>query len=212
MRGWLLLAGAVPVLLETGTALAAEGDASFQREAARYFDAERKGAIVLVMIGALSLGGGAGMLAFSEDRRFKGAAYPALAFGALQLAAGALTFANIDNRRRAAESMAGGDRAAFVRTERVRVESVTRSFFVIELVELALIAGGATTAVLGNAQRRPALVGFGLCLATEALITMTWDLTAHARATRYLEAVESLSLSTGLGSNGSNLTVRLLLP
>jgi hypothetical protein len=203
----LLFGCALLPLVTSASVLAQQRDGGFEHEAKRYFDAERDGAIILMAIGMLGLSAGSGMLAFSNDRRVRGAAYPTLLFGVVQLTAGAFTFAHVEGHRQAAQNAAFGDRQAFVRSESARSRAAIDSFVIVEIVEIAIIAGGVTTAALSSARSRHTLQGVGLGLASQALITMTWDLTAHARASRYLEAVGSLDISAGVGSQGSTLTI-----
>lgn len=174
---WLLT-----VFLAMATPAAADSD---MRDAmSDYFDGEITGGWILTGMGAAGLGTGAYLVADGGDVA-RGAAYVTLGMGTLHLAAG--IYINVASRVRRRAYHLAIDKApgAWRALEQKRMRGVATQFLVLKIVEVALIAGGGTLAVVGHTQDHPRLEGAGYALAAEAAATLVFDIVAARRAARY---------------------------
>jgi hypothetical protein len=149
-----------------------------------YFDGEIAGGWTLMGMGAAGLTAG-GFLYADGGPRARGASYVTFGFGAAHLAAG--VYVNIASRVREHANGIAIERARgpWLAYEQRRMRGVSTQFLVLEIVEVALIAGGGTLALVGHANDSPRLEGAGYALAAEAAATLVFDIVASRRAHRY---------------------------
>jgi hypothetical protein len=120
-----------------------------------------------------------------------------LPFGAAHLAAG--IYVNIASRirRRVYRVAIAKAPGPWLVAESQRMKGVSTQFLVLKIVEVALIAGGGTMAVIGNTGDHPRLEGAGYALAAEAAATLIFDIVASRRASRYRGELSSM-MSTSI--------------
>jgi hypothetical protein len=149
-----------------------------------YYDGEIAGGWTLMGMGAGGLVAGGVLVADGGDRA-RGASYVTFGFGAAHLAAG--IYVNVASRVRKRAYHIAIDKApdAWRMLERQRMAGVSKQLLVLKIVEVVLIAGGGTMAIVGNATDRPQLEGAGYALAVEAAATLVFDIVAARRAGRY---------------------------
>lgn len=149
-----------------------------------YYDGEIAGGWTLMGMGAAGLTAG-GFLYADDGPRARGASYVAFGFGAAHLAAG--IYINVASRVREHAYRIAIDKAPqpWLAYEGHRMRGVSTQFLVLKIVEVALIAGSGTMAVIGNTTDRPRLEGAGYALAAEAAATLVFDIIAARRAHRY---------------------------
>ena len=160
-----------------------------------YLDGEKAGGYVLVGMGAAGVTTGTFFLRSHCDVR-KGMAYPLLVGGALHLAAGVYIGIASDRRIDKFSAEIERDGQAWVERERDRMDGVATQFTVLTIIELGLIAGGATMAYLGWRNRRGKLQGAGIGIAIEATATLVFDLWSANRASSYRDKLDGLDLTS----------------
>src|SRR5687768_2351948 len=126
-----------------------------------YLDGEKAGGYVLVGLGAAGVTAGSFLLRSDCDTHV-GMAYPLLTAGALHLAAGVYIGMQSDRRIDAFNTEIDRDGQAWVLRERERMDGVKTQFTVLKIVEVGLIAGGATLAYFGWKRRSFKMHGVGI--------------------------------------------------
>jgi hypothetical protein len=160
-----------------------------------YFDGEKTGGYVLVGMGIAGVASGTFLLrAHCEVRQ--GMAYPLLAAGALQLAAGVYIGIASDNRIDKFGKEIDRDGQAWTVRERDRMDGVQTQFTVLKLVEIGLVAGGAGLAYYGYKKRHLRLEGAGIGIAIEAAATLLFDIWASRRADDYAGNLGGIDIVT----------------
>lgn len=169
-----------------------------------YFAGEQLGGLILAGLGAAGLAAAA-LLYRSSTRRARGASYTLLAVGLLHLAAGVSVYIASDGRIGKFGDQIKRDAPAFVTAERERMAGVSTQFTVLEIAELALIAGGLAMTGVGRRTHRPRLSGAGLALALEVALTLGFDLWAARRAHDYRDELAQLDASASLEPPASEI-------
>ena len=172
---------ALVVLLALGSTARADSDRDAMND---YFAGEITGGWVLMGMGAAGLGTGAYLYADGGDVA-RGASYVTLGMGTVHLAAGIYINVASRIRRRVYTTAIAKAPGPWRALEQKRMRGVSTQFFALKLVEVGLIAGGATMAVVGRTQDHPRLEGAGYALAGEAAATLLFDIVAARRASRY---------------------------
>jgi hypothetical protein len=163
-----------------------------QRAMHTYFEGELAEGWVFAGAGVVGLGGGvAGLLA--KDDFYNGAAFPLLAVGAIQLAAGVVLFARTGSQVAALDrSLTERPRASsFYDLEVPRMERVRTEFRYLEIAEIALAAVGIGIATYGGAQGDHFVLGIGAGLVVESSLMLALDQRASARADVYSAALHA---------------------
>jgi hypothetical protein len=153
-----------------------------------YFDGEIEGGYVLAGMGVAGLV--AGGLLYRKDGVARGAAYPLLGVGVAHLAAGIYIGIASDRRIEKFDREITEDAGAFVERESARMKGVSKSFTMLKIAEVVLVAGGLTMVGIGHRTDRPRLKGAGITLAIEAALTLGFDVVAANRATRYRDGLD----------------------
>lgn len=166
-----------------------------------YFAGEKLGGWVLIGLGAAGLASGGALLA-SESETLEGMSYPLLGFGLLHAAAGVFVYISSNKRIDDFDDQIETDPSTFAAAESKRIDSVHTQFRILKAVEIVLIGGGLTMAVVGERTDRRRLSGFGLGLAIEAAATLAFDVWAARRAHRYDARLSTLTVSAHLPGNG----------
>jgi hypothetical protein len=135
----------------------------------------------------------AGALLFTTgDALARGAAWPLLGFGVLELAAG--LFFGLRNERPKLDALLDADPDAFAKEERAKVTRIATRYQPILLgVWGAVMLGGGAMAGVGAAGKNPTLEGVGIGLAIQALAFFLIDWAVLDRADDYLAVLARFS-------------------
>lgn len=160
-----------------------------------YLDGEKTGGYVLI---AMGIGGIAtGTFLVKDDCPVRrGASYPLLAFGALQVAAGVYIGMASDSRITDFGQEITRDGQAWTLRERDRMDGVQTQFTALKLVEVGLIVGGAGLAYYSHRRGWGRAQGAGIGIAIEAAATLAFDLWASHRADTYRDKLGGLEIVT----------------
>jgi hypothetical protein len=198
---------AIAVILAVSSPAHADEQAAMED----YFAGEITGGWVLTGMGVAGLTTG-GILLAADGDRMQGASYVAFGFGAAHLAAG--VYINIASRvrRRVYTVAIARARTPWLELERARMKGVSKTFLVLEIAEVVLIAGGGTMAAIGHTKDRPQLEGAGYALAVEAAATLLFDIVASRRAHRYQDRLGESVLDVGMTTDVAGAPVLLVGP
>jgi len=191
VAGLLSLAAAVTVAPPALAEGAPSIDKAQMAEAMHtYFHGEKWEGPVFFGVGLAAGGVGAVLLTRSDDIA-KGAAYPVLGIGLVQLIVGAVVFLRTDAQVARLDRQLSTDEAAFKKDESARIAGVNTEFIALAIIESALIAFGAVTAIVA-AQKGccRTLEGVGLGLSGQGAAMLVLDLFAAARARRYTDGLQ----------------------
>ncbi len=185
---------AAAVALSAGAARAGEGApppplgaAALSADLHLYFEGEVREASVFAGAGMAAAAVASVLLEHPGVGR--GAAYPLIGVGIIQIAAGLVLHLRTDAQVAKLDALLASDPAALRAAELRRMERVVVQFLVLEVVELALAAGGAGMAIAGAALDEELLTGIGVGLGIQALVMFGLDWLAHRRASRYLASL-----------------------
>jgi hypothetical protein len=150
---------------------------------------ERRSIIPFAIAGASTLAAAA-LLLQSSGALERGAAWPLLGFGILELAAG--LFFGLRNERPRLDALLDENPAEFVAHETKKVSRISGTFQPILLgVEAALIAAGGLMAGLGAERAERTLEGVGIGLAIQGLVFFVIDWAVLDRADDYLAVLRT---------------------
>lgn len=184
---------------ETGPAAgqAEMGQAEIVRRLEVYFAEEKAESLFFMGIGLVALIGGGVML--SRKRRFlKGAAWPILAVGLIQVGVGSAVYFRTDAQVAALEAQIESDPGAFVHEETARMTTVAYWFDVYKIIEIGLLVAAAAAFVVGRLRDRELARGVGLGLAVQSGLMLMLDFFAEARADVYIEAITTFGAGLSL--------------
>ncbi len=169
-----------------------------------YFEGEKQGAIWLMALGGGGLVVGATLMAQAGAHR--GAGYPVLGFGALELALGVGLWLRTDPQLAALRATLETRPSRLREQELRRMRRVNLGFRIYVWTEIALFAGGIGMAAAGAVKDSETLKGAGVGLAVESAILFGYDFFASRRARRYTAELEAFRvvplLSFGEGRHG----------
>ena len=159
---------------------------------AAYFEAERFGALLFLLAGALAIA-----LALMLRRgNLRGMALPLIAVALVQLGVGFTVWQRSTAQAAASMQQWHETPAAFQRVESARMRTVIADLQRYRSLELGLLALGMVMVVL--LRNRAFWFAFGLGLVLQAALLLTMDHFAQARARAYFEALQHRSTATGL--------------
>ena len=168
--------------------------ASLRRELHTYYEGEKSGALQFALPGLLNVGVGTALLASDTSDVGKGAAVPTVAFGAIEVVAGAVLFLRTDSLLARLDRKLTLDPRAFHEEERAHLRRVDAQFAGLMAIEIAVTGLGAGLAAGGAFAKDPTVQGVGVGLAVQSTVLFLLDATAAERSYRYLGALESFSL------------------
>jgi hypothetical protein len=171
---------------------AASESARMRRAMHLYFEGEKREAWAFGAGGILTVGGGTAMF-FAQDDFYRGAAYPLVIVGVIQLATGIVLRLRTDAQIAALDARLDAGKRAFRDVEQPRMEKVRTEFRLLAGIELALLAAGLGLATYGAAQGDHTLAGIGTGLAVQSAAMFTFDMHASARADAYSAAIDRFS-------------------
>ena len=157
-------------------------------ELTEYFTAEKQGGYLLVVLAMAGLGLAAYLWLNRSD--FMAMAWPLIVIGVIALAVGLGVGLRTPSQVASLEQGLQSDRVQTVTTEIGRMDRVNKSFQVIKIVEIVLIAIGILSIILLPVPGTWSSVGLGLLLASAVLLV--FDTIAYQRALVYASWLRSL--------------------
>ncbi len=186
----LVLLTQAPVEADTAAPTLVPHEVEVLRSALQVYEKGERRSVLPFGVAALTTLTGGGLLLLSSDAVARGAAWPLLGFGLLELAAG--LFFGIRNEQPKLEAQLDADPAAFVREERERIGRISRRNQPILLgVWSAVIAAGGAMAGVGAARSERTVAGVGLGLVVQGLAFFLIDWAVLDRADDYLAVLRS---------------------
>ena len=167
---------------------AGAGEEPLRADLRLYFDGEERGGWWFLGAGVTGLGAGTALWLEGEGTA-RGTAYPLAAFGLIQAAVGAVLLVRTDAQVAGLEARLALDPEALRRDELARIRKVNRTFDILMVSELVLVAAGTATFFLARRDDHDTLAGVGLGIAVEAAVTFGLDWFAAARADVYTDAL-----------------------
>jgi hypothetical protein len=166
-------------------------DAGFIRE---YFDAERFGALLFLLAGALAFA--LAVLLLRRRSGLRGMAVPLVVVALVQLGVGYTVWQRSPAQAATSLQQLREAPATFLRVERARMRTVIADLQHYRSLELGLLALGMVIVVL--LRNRAFWFAFGLGLVLQAALLLALDHVAQARARAYFEALQHRSTAPGL--------------
>ncbi len=143
----------------------------------------------------LAAGAVGAVLVTRDDDLARGAAYPVFAVGLLQLIVGSALFLKTDAQVAALDQQLATDPAGFKKSETARMAGVNTRFIGVLLFEAAMIAGGATTAIVAAQDGCcRTLQGVGLGLAGQGAVSLSLELFATVRGRDYATSLSRFDI------------------
>jgi hypothetical protein len=153
-----------------------------------YFDAEKQGAMLLLVIGIASVALATAVLAWRGA--YAGAGVPFVALGVLAVGIGSGVWARTDHQVALLGAQMREAPAEALRTELPRMQRVRRTFLMAQIFEIALLVAGVAVAYLYR--DRQFGFAFGVGLIAQAAFLLVFDLIADRRAAHYLTYLKQL--------------------
>lgn len=151
-----------------------------------YFAAEKRGAMILVLMGVLALGVAAAVTLTRSN--YRSMAIPLALLALVELAIGIGVYARTDGQVAGLLTTLGTSPVEAARGEITRMNGVMRAFAVVEIVEIVVFAAGVVLAMTARASDVRFAVGLGCIMQASALLC--FDLFAERRAVPYMEALQ----------------------
>lgn len=162
---------------------------TMEEQMLRYFDGERTGGVLFLVIAAVAILVSVHLLANESDYRFVAA--PLLVIAALQLVTGASVFLRTPKQVTRLAVQLDDKPEAFRAVELPRMERVERNFRILKVVAIVLLVTGIALTYLfrGNVW----LYSVGLGLIAQGAASLVLDLVAERRAEQYLGVLRNFS-------------------
>jgi hypothetical protein len=158
-----------------------------------YYDGERLVVVPFGLAGVAGIATGS-LLAASSTDLARGAGWPVLVFGAVDLLAGVLFSMQAVSNRRTLDQLLTDDPKEFARRERIHILRIRDRFQPILLAVEGVIAGvGGIMAGGGVLDKQPTVEGVGLGLLAEAIVLFALDWTVLDRARAYAAGLEQFN-------------------
>lgn len=156
-----------------------------------YFKAEKNGAAVLILVGALALALGLYCIFKTSHATFRGAGYPLIILALVQLIIGSAVFFRTDAQVQHLQEQYHQQKDDFTRDESQRMERIMRNFTIVQIVEIACILIGIALILLAKTQ--PTWTGVGIGLLLQASFLLSFDKLAEERGEVYYHAIQASS-------------------
>jgi hypothetical protein len=155
-----------------------------------YVRGERMSVVPFAFSGAATVGAGLFLLRL-DDAVARGAAWPLLGFGVVELAAGTAFFLRSYSQEAKLAELLAANPAEFARSEQAHLRRITSLFQPILLwLEAAIIVAGGALAIVGAVQGGGGMAGLGLGLAVQGLTFFLLDWAVLDRANAYSAALD----------------------
>lgn len=169
----------------------------FQRDLSfihKYFVAEKQESLQFLIVGILALILAVIFFFFvkSHPAFYKGAAWPLLIVGLIQIAVGYSVYSRSDQQRIDVSYKMGLEPAVFIKQEEgPRMKKVMLNFVYYRYVEMALaIAGLILIFLFRSRPEKEFWLGLGITLAIQALLMLGADYFAEKRGGEYVKEIE----------------------
>jgi hypothetical protein len=153
-----------------------------------YFDGEKQGATVALVLGVASLA--FSFWLFRSSSPFRAMMFPVVLIGLLEVGLGVGLHLRTPSQVAALQSGLAENPTGTRDKELERMQRVQRSFTIIKIVEALLIA--ASVAVIFAMKERPVVVGAALGILLQASALLVFDVFAERRGAEYLAYLEGL--------------------
>lgn len=163
----------------------------------KYFLAEKQESLLFVILGIIAIIAAIAFYFFLRSSFFKGAAFPLLLVGLIQLVVGFTVYNRSDSDRVRNVYAYDMNPSELKNKEIPRMVTVNRNFVIYRWVELALLVTGLILSmVYGQNPGRTFWYGFGIALALQAGILLVADYFAEKRALNYTRGLQSYTRET----------------
>jgi hypothetical protein len=159
-----------------------------------YFDAERFGALLFLLAGALAIAWA--VLLLRRRSSLRGMAAPLVVVALVQLGVGFTVWQRSPDQAASSAQQFHEAPKAFLRVERARMGTVIADLQRYRHLQLGLLALGMALVVL--LRNREFWFAFGLGLVLQAALLLALDHFAQARAHDYFDALQRHSAAAGL--------------
>lgn len=154
-----------------------------------YLDAERAESKLFVGMGVLSIAGGAAALGASERDFLKGASFPLMGVGLIQLVVGGTVWWRTEEQKAQLRALILSEPSRYVSEESARMKQVNDNFVIYRWTEISLLGAGLATAGAGHALDKDFVTGLGVGLAFQSAVMLTLDYFAEKRGNEYASQV-----------------------
>jgi predicted membrane channel-forming protein YqfA (hemolysin III family) len=160
----------------------------------RYFMAEKQESLLFIIIGALAILAAIAFYFLLKSAFFRGAAFPLLLIGLIQLTVGYTVYKRSDADRIRNVYAYDMNPGALKQQEIPRMEKVNRNFVIYRWVELALLVAGLILSfTFGQNPGRSFWYGLGIALSLQAVIMLAADYMAEKRALDYTRGLKAFT-------------------
>ena len=156
----------------------------------RYFFGERRGSLLLLILGGISLLAALLLLALGGPGLARGLGVPLGAIALIEIGVGWTVFARTDAQMAALSRRLESDPAGYRDAELARKRKVATGFRLFKAAEVLVVAGGLALAVVYR--DRPALFAAGAGCILQGLLLLVVDVAAEERARQYVDALRRL--------------------
>jgi hypothetical protein len=154
-----------------------------------YLDAERTESRLFVAMGVASIAGGAAALAASDRDFLRGASFPLMGVGLIQLVVGGTVWWRTESHKAQLRELLITDPGRYVSEESARMKTVNDNFVIYRWTELSLLGAGLATAGTGYALDKDFVTGLGAGLALQSAVMLALDYFAEQRGHEYASQV-----------------------
>jgi uncharacterized membrane protein len=158
----------------------------------KYFTAEKSESLLFLIIGIIAILLSVAFFFFLKGAIYKGAAWPLILIGLIQVVVGTTVYTRSDQQRIDIVYKYDMNPAELKTNELPRMQAVNRSFVIYRWVEIALLLTGLILLVLFRTQ--PGKVfwfGLGISLAIQSILMLGADYFAEKRALLYTRQLDA---------------------
>ncbi len=161
-------------------------------DAEAYFNGEKQESLIFLLIGVMAIIVALLLFFYWKQNWCKGAAWPILLVGIIQLVVGYSVYARSDNQRKDIVYKMDMNPAALQANEIPRMEKVMKNFVAYRYTEIGLLLAGITVVFLfKNNPDKQFWLGLGAGLALQAALMLVADGFAEQRGAKYLKGMQS---------------------
>jgi hypothetical protein len=126
----------------------------------------------------------------ASDRDFlKGASFPLMGVGLIQLVVGGTVWWRTEEQKAQFRALILSDPSRYVAEESARMKQVNDNFVIYRWTEISFLGAGAATAGAGYALDKDFVTGLGVGLAFHSAVMLTLDYFAERRGNEYASHV-----------------------
>jgi uncharacterized membrane protein HdeD (DUF308 family) len=160
-------------------------------DAEAYFNGEKQESLVFIAIGVLAILTALLLLFYFKQQWGKGAAWPLLLIGIIQIVVGYTVYTRSDAQRKDIVYKMDMNTDALMKEELPRMEKVMKNFTIYRYTEIGLLlAGIAMFFFFRNEPGKPFWMGLAAALALQAALMLLADGFAERRGSRYLDGMK----------------------